>query len=172
MKKLTALTLALALALPFATNATTFNVEDGDFLMPVVKPIPPEVRDFVVEQIVKATPSRIAALDVNSTGFQRVSDGYTTVSIAIQSIQPYGSGSEIILSVVNWTGVTMTDVKFKVGVGDYNNLSFPTKEESIPKIRPGSEVLMKLRISEKPDQFSGIAITYEGPSGAEYHKAR
>lgn len=170
MKKLAAL--ALALTVPLMANAADYNIKDIDNFESAFGSVSPEIRAYVDRRIAENNPYRALKIKVDGTGFELLSDGYTTISVSVKSIQPYGKGSEIVLSVVNWMGVTMSNVKIGVTVGDYNNLPWPDKEENIQLIRPGSEAFLTVRVPQKPEEFNGIFVVYGGPSGTRYNKAQ
>lgn len=154
MKKLAAL--ILALTVPLMANAE----------------IDPEVKKYVNDKLNTVTPTFFVSFDVESTGFRVFDNGYSFLSATLREIKPFGTGSEITFSIVNWMGVALTGVHLRFCVGKKGELPFPTKTESIPLINPGSEVLVKVRFPEKPDQFNAVGLMYDYPEGIEYTKAK
>lgn len=171
MKKLAVL--ALALALPLAVNAETF--EPGTFEVvdtPFVQdPIPQNVKNYVDQKFQEAKPDIIGMLNVNDTGFDIVNDGYATLSVSLEEIKSHSGGSEVTLGVVNWMGVTLTGVKFNVGVRKSNELGVVFQDASISELRPGKEVLLKFRVSTKPDEIETVDFMFLGSNGIRYAKA-
>lgn len=154
MKKIA--TIALALVLPFAANA-----EIGS-----------EVKNYVDQKVLEAMPDTAGILGVNSTGYEILNDGYSTVSVSIEEIKSHSNGSEITLGVINWMGVTLTGLKFIVGVSDPENRSLPDQEVSLSEVRPAKEVLLKFRTSTKPDAFDRVNVIFLGASGIRYSAAK
>lgn len=163
----------LALTLPFAVNAAEFEAEDIVFFdADAYKEVPPIVKSYVTKRLTGSTPSSSHFFQVTDTGYTRLSDQYTTVSVSISEIKPYAGGSEIVLQVINWMGVTLTDVKFKATV-----LNIPigsprkelaVREVSIPKADPGKECFLTVRLTQKPEDFNYLKVEYLGPDGIKY----
>lgn len=158
MKKLTALLLALTMPL-LANAASEPNID-------------PEVKKYVDAQILTVANDTVAFLDVNDTGYDRMTDGYTTMSASIEEIKPYANGSEVTLEIINWMGVALTGVRFRASVGNFGSLPIPQKEVSLPRIDAGSAAKLTIRFSEKPGSFNTVGLLYLGSDGVHYRGAK
>lgn len=154
MKKLTALLLALTMPL-LANAASEPNID-------------PEVKQYVDEKFYAAMPDRQELIDVDSTGYAALNDGFTTVSVAIEEIKPHANGSEITLRIVNWMGVTLTDIGFEVAAVKPKESYNLYKTVSLSEAKPGKAAYLKVRLPAKTSEFSEVDIIYKGATGIRY----
>lgn len=171
MKKLAVL--ALALFLPFAVDAAEFEAEDIVFVdADAYKDVPPIVKSYVTSRISGLTPISTCFFKVTDTGYTRLSDNYTTVSVSVDEIKPYAGGSEVVFRVINWMGVTLTRANFKVTVLNIPLTSprkeLAVKEAAIPEADPGKECFLTVRLTQKPEDFNYLKVEYLGPDGIKY----
>ena len=152
MKKLTVLALALALTMPLMANAE----------------IDPEVKKYVDAKTFSAMPERNVLIEVDSTGYAALNDGFTTVSVAIEEIKPHANGSEITLRIVNWMGVTLTDIGFEVAAVNPKESYNLYKTVSLSEAKPGKAAYLKVRLPAKTSEFSEVDIIYKGATGIRY----
>lgn len=155
--------LILALSVPLLANAE---------LDPEVKKYIEEYVDEYADTTIQlALPSSVYDFDVTDSGFRVFSDGYTTVSVSLYGIKSYSSESEIVLQVINWMGLPLTNVKFSVGVYKKGVDHFSEKRVSIPLMDPGKENLLTVRFQEKLESFDTIRVDYLGPNGLTFEPA-
>ena len=94
--------------------------------------------------------------------------------MSIADIKPHGSGSEIKLKVVNWMGVDLTGVEFRVAVAHRNDRNpYILKDPvSIQTLKAGEGDFLTFRVPRKPEKFDAIGITFIGSAGISYNLAR
>lgn len=107
--------------------------------------IDPEVKQYVNEKFYAAMPDRQELIDVDSTGYTALNDGFTTVSVAIEEIKPHANGSEIAFRIVNWMGVTLTDIGFEVAAVKPKESYNLYKTVSLSEAKPGKAAYLKVR---------------------------
>lgn len=167
MKKLTVL--ALALTLPFTVNATIYEPDGTEV---TVKPIPSNITKYIDEKIHSTLPDRSVTIGVDNTGYAALNDGYTTVSVAIEEIKPHANGSEITLRIVNWMGLTLTDLNFEVAATKPDESIGLYKKASLSEAKPGKAAYLKVRVPKKPNEFTEVGVIYNGADGITYSSGK
>lgn len=182
MKKLAAL--ALALTVPFVVNAAVYNIKDIDNFESALDKIPAKPKDSSLDSVPTEVQKYVetyvrhyvdSRLDLSKnlfmatdTGYSVLSNNHSTVSVAIHEIKPYASGTEVVLRVINWMGVPLTNLKFNVTFFDHQDNQFEKKDVSLSQADPAVEKRIQIRLSKKPEQLQAMYITYLGATGIKY----
>ena len=118
-------------------------------------------------------PRNVAVLNPTKTSLAVMTDGSGIIAVGIDDLKPYGDGSEILLSVINFLGVTLNDVELTAFVITKQKPTadpYTKKEVSIRSIRSGTEQLVKVRIPGiTPSEINFLNVYYSSTGGFSFN---